>query len=59
MSLEKLEIYKLSLRIGKEIWETVLKWDYFARDTIGKQLVRSIDSVAANKFIRQTTQLFY
>jgi four helix bundle protein len=26
----------------------VIKWDYFAKDTIGKQLVRAIDSVGAN-----------
>jgi four helix bundle protein len=26
----------------------VSKWDYFAKDTVGKQLVRSVDSIAAN-----------
>ena len=26
----------------------MLKWDYFAKDTIGKQLVKSSDSIAAN-----------
>lgn len=26
----------------------VIKWDYFAKDTIGKQLVRAIDSISAN-----------
>lgn len=26
----------------------VMKWDYFAKDTIGKQFVRAVDSIAAN-----------
>jgi hypothetical protein len=36
------------MRIGEAVWEEVVRWDYFARDTLGKQLVRCIDSVAAN-----------
>jgi len=26
----------------------VIKWDYFSNDTIGRQLVKAVDSVAAN-----------
>jgi len=48
MTIDDLEIYKLSIIIGEDIWGIVMKWDYFAKDTIGKQLVRSADSVAAN-----------
>lgn len=25
-----------------------MKWDYFARDTLGKQFVKTIDSISAN-----------
>ena len=46
--LEDLEIYSLSESFGESIWDLVIKWDYFAKDTIGKQLVRSADSIAAN-----------
>ena len=46
--LEDLEIYSLSESFGEGIWEVVIKWDYFAKDTIGKQLVRSADSIGAN-----------
>jgi four helix bundle protein len=46
--LEDLEIYNLSQIFGEDIWGLVVKWDYFAKDTIGKQLVRSADSIAAN-----------
>ena len=31
-----------------EIWEIVKNWEYFAKDTLGKQIVRSADSIGAN-----------
>ncbi len=45
---ENLEVYKLSENLANEIWNIVQKWDYFAKDTIGKQIVRSTDSIGAN-----------
>jgi len=36
------------MKLGDEIWNIVIKWDFFAKDTIGKQVVRSVDSIAAN-----------
>jgi len=48
MKLEELQVYKLSMQIGEDVWNIVMEWDDFAKDTIGKQLVRAIDSVAAN-----------
>lgn len=36
------------MNLADEVWEIVIKWDYFAKDTIGKQLTKSADSVAAN-----------
>ena len=47
-TLEKLEVYQLAEAFSDIIWEIVVKWDYFHKDTIGKQIVRSADSVAAN-----------
>jgi four helix bundle protein len=46
--LDELEVYNLSESFGNEVWEIVIKWDYFSKDTIGKQLVRSADSIGAN-----------
>lgn len=46
--LEDLEIYQLALRIGESTWSAVLKWDFFAKKTIGEQLVKASDSIAAN-----------
>ena len=45
---ENLEVYKLSEKLANEIWNVVTKWDYFTKDTIGKQIVRASDSIGAN-----------
>jgi len=46
-NLEELEVYQLE-SFSDEIWNIVLGWDYFAKDTVGKQMVRSADSISAN-----------
>lgn len=43
-----LEVYQLAERLSDTIWKLVKRWDTFARDTVGKQLVRAADSVGAN-----------
>jgi four helix bundle protein len=45
---EDLEVYKLAEKLANEIWHIVRDWDYFAKDTVGKQVVRSADSISAN-----------
>lgn len=45
---EELEVYKLAESLANQIWEIVKKWNYFTKDTMGKQIVRSADSVCAN-----------
>lgn len=47
-NFETLEVYQLSERLSDTIWHTVLTWDNLAKDTLGKQLIRSADSVGAN-----------
>lgn len=47
-SLEDLEVYQLAEAFSDEIWSVVNNWDYFAKDTVGKQIVRSADSISAN-----------
>jgi len=48
MSFENLEVYKLSEALADDIWGILAKWDSFARETVGKQIVRSADSIGAN-----------
>jgi four helix bundle protein len=45
---EKLEVYRLAAKLGDEVWAVVARWEQFAKDTIGKQLVRAADSIGAN-----------
>ena len=47
-NFEKLQIYQLAEKLSDLIWQMVLSWDYFAKDTVGKQLVRAADSISAN-----------
>jgi len=46
--IEELEIFRLAEDFADEIWNAVLQWDHFAKDTVGKQIVRSADSINAN-----------
>lgn len=46
--LEKLDVYNLSELFADKIWTIVEPWDFFKKDTIGKQLVRAADSISAN-----------
>jgi four helix bundle protein len=48
MELEDLRIYKQALDLGEKIWTLVIKWNNLAIDTIGKQLIKSSDSISAN-----------
>ena len=45
---ENLRIYKLAEDIADIVWDIVSKWEYSAKDTVGKQLVNSADSIRAN-----------
>jgi four helix bundle protein len=47
-NFENLEIYQLSEKLSDEIWQVVLNWNNLARDTVGKQVVRSVDGIGAN-----------
>lgn len=47
-NFEKLQVYQLSEKLADSIWEIVVTWDSFAKDTVGKQIVRAADSIGAN-----------
>ena len=47
-TLEKLEVYNIAEKFSDDIWDIVIKWDYFKKDTIGKQLSKAADSISAN-----------
>ena len=45
---ESLKVYQMSENLTDEIWDVVLRWDRFARDTVGGRIVRAADSIGAN-----------
>jgi four helix bundle protein len=47
-NFENLRVYQLSEDLADLIWEISTRWDNFNRDTLGKQIVRSADSIGAN-----------
>lgn len=48
MFLEDTEIYQISMEIGEQIWNVVTEWYPFAKNSMGVQITRSADSIAAN-----------
>jgi four helix bundle protein len=47
-NFENLRVYQLSEEIADLTWEIVVKWKRLAQDTVGKQLIKSADSIGAN-----------
>jgi four helix bundle protein len=47
-NFENLRVYQLAEQLADDVWDVVMRWGYFARDTVGKQIVRSADSIGAN-----------
>ena len=45
---QELQVYQLAEQISNEVWFIVQSWDLFAKNTVGQQLVRSVDSIGAN-----------
>ena len=45
---ESLRVYRLAEELCDTIWDIVNKWQNLARDTVGKQLIRALDSICAN-----------
>jgi len=48
LKLNDIEAYKISFRLSNYIWNVVLKWDSFAKRTIGEQFITASDSISAN-----------
>lgn len=48
MNLDELKVYQIAQEFGECVWDAVKSWNYFEKDTIGKQLIRAADSIAAN-----------
>ena len=48
LELEDISAYRIAFDLANYVWDIVIKWDYFAKGTVGKQLVKAVDSISAN-----------
>ena len=48
LKLADIDAYVIAFRLSNYVWEIVVKWNSFARNTIGNQFVESVDSISAN-----------
>jgi four helix bundle protein len=47
-SFEDLEVYQLAEELGDQVWDIVILWPTFAKNSLGYQLVKAADSIGAN-----------
>ena len=48
LAFEDLRLLKEVESVADDVWKMVSHWPIFERDTVGKQLVRAVDSIGAN-----------
>jgi len=48
LKLNDIDSYKVAFNLSNYVWDLIIKWDRFNSDTVGKQFVRSVDSISAN-----------
>jgi four helix bundle protein len=48
IQIEATELYLRTCKLADDVFLAVMQWDFFSKDTIGKQLVRCLDSIGAN-----------
>jgi len=48
MDIDDLRVYQMAMHLAEKVWEVVLKWDSFAKYSIGKQYTEAADSIGAN-----------
>jgi len=48
VDIDELRVYQLAMQLAEKVWEIVLKWDSFAKYSIGKQYTEAADSIGSN-----------
>jgi four helix bundle protein len=48
LELKDINAYKIAFDLSNYVWDIVNKWNYFAKDTVGRQWVEAVDSISAN-----------
>ena len=48
LKFEELRVLQAAEAVADGIWRQAVRWEPFARDVVGKQLTRAVDSIGAN-----------
>ncbi|PSQ95194.1 MAG: four helix bundle protein [Bacteroidetes bacterium SW_9_63_38] len=48
MDIDDLDVYERAMRLAEEVWALVEDWPPFAKYSIGEQITKAADSIAAN-----------
>lgn len=48
VGLNNVSAYIIAFHLSNYVWDIVVHWDFFAKDTVGKQFVKAVDSISAN-----------
>ncbi len=48
LSVEYYDAYNISFRLSNYVWSVITRWNYFEKDTVGKQYARAVDSISSN-----------
>ena len=48
MDIDDLRVYQSAMQLAEKIWEIVIKWEAFAKYSIGKQYTETADSIGSN-----------
>ena len=48
LRFEDLRVFQLAENLCDDIWRIVTSWEYFEKNSVGMQLVKSADSIGAN-----------
>ncbi len=65
LTLNDIDAYRDSFHLSTYVWNVIDAWDYFAKDTVGKQFVKSVDSISANiaegfgRYTKKDKVMFY
>jgi len=48
LKLSDLQAYQISYGLSQSVWNIVVKWGWLEKQTVGTQIIRSVDSIGAN-----------
>lgn len=46
LQLNDIDSYKIAFNLANYVWNIVIRWDIFAKKTLGDQFVRAVDSIS-------------